>query len=78
MRADFIHIETRDGKSKSLGFVNDKNAFGAALVAAQADPAMVRIVVANRSPVRVFHNKAASPAPAATTSRKKTSSRRKA
>lgn len=73
MRADFIHIQTADGSERTLGFVDDKAAFGSALAAAQADPQMVRVIVANRTPVRVFRNKRpAAPAPAARTVSRKT------
>ena len=57
MRADFITIETADGRLTTTGYINDTVAFGAAVVAAQANPAMVRVIVANRTPVRVFHQK---------------------
>lgn len=76
MRADFIHIETVDGSGRTLGFIDDKAAYGAALTAAQADPAMVRVIVANRSSVRVFHNKRTPVgSPAAATSRRKTATK---
>ena len=74
MRVDFMAVETIDGEIVPSVYINGQDEFGAALVAAQADPKTLRTIVAKRAPVRV--KQYASPSPAATTSRRKTSTSR--